>query len=64
MNWTEIANIITGSIPGVLAIGIFLYRIERRFNLLMVEHEILIKEHCDRAGIRPHELPTRIRGIR
>jgi len=64
MDFSQIGNIIVGSIPAVAAVGFFLHRIERRFNFLMIEHEILVKDYCDRNNIEVHDLPTRVRGIR
>lgn len=61
VNFERIAEFILGSTPGIVAMGFFLHRIEKKFNLLMVEHEILVQDYCDRNGKSVHDLPTRSR---
>lgn len=39
-------------------------RVERKFDRLMVEHEMLVVDYCDRKGIKLGDLPTRTSGVR
>ena len=52
------------------AICTFLWRIARSLrhtNAIMekflIEHEVLIGDYCERKGIKPESLPTRLKGL-
>lgn len=46
----------------LLIIGI--WRLEGWGRKLLIEHEILIRDYCNRCGIDLRDLPTRTGGIR
>lgn len=46
----------------LLLIGI--WRLEAWGRKLLIEHEILVQDYCDRKGIKLNSLPTRTGGIR
>jgi len=57
ITWTiSLGNILT-----VLAFVGGIARIEMLLNKFLVEHEILVRDYCERHNIKPDDLPTRSR---
>jgi hypothetical protein len=51
-----------GDLVTILSIVGGIWRVERFFGKFLVEHEILVKDYCERHGLMPYDLPTRSRG--
>lgn len=64
MDWSKVGEYIVGSLPAVGAVAALLLRIDRRLNLFMIEHEMLMQKYAKDTGIKLHELPTRTRGVK
>lgn len=64
MDLGKVAEIILGSIPGVLAILVMLNRFDRRMRVFMIEHEMLMHDYAKSNGVELKNLPTRSRGVR
>lgn len=61
MDWGKVGEYIIGSIPSVGAVIVYLFRIDRKLGVFLVEHEILMGDYAKRNNIKLHELPTRSR---
>ena len=48
-----------GQIGVFFTLLVALWRINTFHNRLMVEHEILVQDYCDRNGLDPNAMPTR-----
>lgn len=59
MDYAKVGEIIVGSIPGIIAILIFMSRIDRKLAIFMIEHEMLMNEYAESKGIKVKDLPTR-----
>lgn len=59
MNWESIANIIVGSVPAVIAVGLLLLRLDRRLAIFLIEHESLMGWYARSHNMRLEDLPTR-----
>lgn len=51
-------------ISGFGAILAYFRRMEKKFDFILVEHEMLILDFAKREGKQVHELPTRTGGLR
>lgn len=60
---SKVASIVLGSVPGVAAVLFFLARLQRRLDVYLVEHEMLMGDYARRNNMELHELPTRSRRI-
>ena len=58
-DWT----ISLGSLLTVISLLALLMKVGQFHNTLLIEHEILVKDYCDRNGIEKHDLPTRGQGL-
>jgi len=58
---SKVASIIVGSAPGVAAVLVFLMRLQRKLDVYLVEHEMLMSEYAKNKGIEIEDLPTRSR---
>lgn len=50
-----------GNLITVVALIGAIWRAERLLQWFLVEHEILIKDYCERHGVEVKDLPTRSR---
>jgi len=64
LDLAKIGEIILGSIPGVLAVLVFLNKFDRRLRVFMIEHEMLMAQYAKELGIDLGNLPTRSKGVR
>jgi hypothetical protein len=60
MDWKLVAEIVIGSTPAVIGLLAYLFKIDRRVSVFLVEHEILVQDFADRKldGDKSR-LPTR-----
>ena len=56
----SLGNIITIATVCIAAVGM-VTRINKLLDRFFVEHEMLIKDYCDRTGQKSVDLPTRVR---
>lgn len=63
MDYSKVGEIIVGSIPGIIAILVFMSRIDRKLAVFMIEHEMLMTKYAKESGIKLSELPTRSKEI-
>ena len=56
-------SISLGQIITAVAVLGLLFKIQQFHNTLLIEHEILVTDYCERKGIKKHELPTRVGGL-
>jgi hypothetical protein len=59
----SIGQLITliGIASPLIGVVIWLARIERKLNLFMIEHEMLVGDFAARQGVKISDLPTRSR---
>ena len=59
----------TIALIGTLTMGfgsilVYFRRMEKKFDFILVEHEMLILDYAERTGRQVHDLPTRTGGLK
>lgn len=61
--WAHFAStatgVLLGSVPGASAVIVFVWKMMRKMDIFMVEHEMLIIDLAERKGLKVADLPTR-----
>jgi len=63
MDWGHAAEVAVGSAPGIILVLSYFFRLDRRLQRWMVEHEVLMDWFCKEHGVEKRNLPTRSKGI-
>lgn len=53
------SGVLIGSIPGASIIIVFIWRVMRKLDIFMVEHEMLIIDYAKSRNMKVSDLPTR-----
>jgi hypothetical protein len=63
MTHDTIALIVT-IVSGFGSVLVYFRRLEKKFDFILIEHEMLILDYAKRLGVEVHSLPTRTGGLR
>jgi hypothetical protein len=59
----QVAQLITIAL-GFISLLMYFRRLEKKFDFLLIEHEMLIADYAKRQNMEVADLPTRTGGIR
>ena len=64
IDWTIGVGNILAFCTVLLSLFILWQRIEVLLSKFMIEHELLIRDYCERKHIKLEEIPTRLQGLK